>query len=61
MPTETKTKKPVAISRITNTQKISLVEKAIEMAVNGDFSGVAAMAQVETNMLTRKESSTIKE
>ncbi len=52
----TRTRKPTVISRMTNTQKQVLVKKSIELAENGDFSGVAAMAHVEANILKRKDS-----
>jgi hypothetical protein len=49
--TATRERKPSNVSRITADTKIELVKKAIEMAQKGDFSGVAAMAQVEANTL----------
>lgn len=50
-----RTRRPAFISRMTIRQKQTLVSKAIELAEEGDFSGVSAMALVEANQLKRRE------
>jgi hypothetical protein len=47
--TTTRERKPARVSKIIADTKRELVKKAIEMAQKGDFSGLAAMAQVEAN------------
>lgn len=48
------TNRPVFISGITIEQKRTLNEKALELALAGDFSGITAMSALEANHLTRK-------
>ena len=50
-------RKPARISKMTSAQKQELVKKAIEMAENGDYSGVVAMAAVEKLAVAGKKES----
>ena len=44
---DSRVRKPARVSKITIDQKRDLVKKALEIALEGDFSGISAMAQLE--------------
>ena len=53
---EGRIRKPGLISKITWEQMQELVKKALEMAQQGDFSGISAMAAQERNFREYKDS-----